>query len=238
MYRILICLICQIAIPPDHIARHAARSDHHHDCKITKEQVTLLKGTYNLFPGNDLVPPRGHTAPITGLSLRSGGFQCQICGHVVLSCFFHMPQDHPGQTENKVWETNCFYQQLFLDRRRYFRVYPATDTRGTDELFGSYILNAKVALETTADLLPVVTNNRNQTKTWLETSGWPRAVEGYQWELLVDMVSFSKHDPISSVLQRACQRFVNDMAEAAQNSNSEIRRWLLSCTKYVLVSPD
>jgi hypothetical protein len=241
-YRILICLLCHFAIPPNQLINHANIAGHHHHPKLTEEDVALLVKHHNLFPNADLPPPRGHTEPVAGLALHTDAFQCQFCGHVMLQPSTranHMSiHSNDSNKQWKFWEEGCWYQQLFVDRRRWFRVYPdAVEPTDWKNYFEEYLPVAEAALELKPDLIPSAPPKGMKAmasvKAWPETLGWTRAVEGYQFELLAEMVSLSKDDHIMSVLKIACHQFMDDMGEAAQNTNDDVRRWLLSCTPYV-----
>jgi hypothetical protein len=143
---------------------------------------------------------------------------------------------HPHEP-NRIWEKDCYYQQLFHNSRQYFRVYPTEKIENADSYFRSYLPIATAALVLKPDLTPLVkvTRGRAANKSWQEVSEWPRAVEGYDCDLLLDMVLVSKDDRIMTALTSACQTFVAHMAESAQNANRDVRRWLLSCTRYDLL---
>ena len=231
MCRIIICLLCSSAIPPDQLVNHSSLAKHRHHPKITDDDAALVVKKYNICPSENITILRGHVPPVEGLLVLEGGCQCQVCGRVLKETKTHMSREHPYEL-NRIWEKDCYYQQLFHNSRQYFRVYPTENVRNSENYFRSYLPIAAAALVLKPDLTPLVMRNRATTKGWPEVSGWPRAVEGYDCDLLLEMVSVSKDDCIMAALTSACQTFVAYMAESAQNANSDVRRWLLSCTRY------
>src|SRR5436309_3473959 len=245
-YQVLICMSCQYAIQPDHIAIHLQSKEH----RISREESKRIADIYRKQPLADpckeLIMPASIIQPIEYLPIFRDGLACQSCRYICRSAEVmkrHQRQAHSlkggrGRRMTVTW-TSTWCQRFFISAgRRYFAVastnlscsQPSTEL---DTLLKQveHQLDEKQKIIQEKKQVIMESDNPTEVSSWLERTQWIRHLEGQERakiavtadlptaeELILQEITSSIEQLIQTAQQTVLQKKVSSFALHRINS--------------------
>lgn len=205
-HRILLCTVCGFCVVPSQLKTHLSK--HHPEIQSTKRRILLQQVTelQDLAQTVDAVIfPRQEEAPIPGISVQKGCFQCDTCSW--LSATLAGMQEHCRKTHNwqsskgrggspqkkgapdrsQVWTDGHYCQQFFKAPgwKRLVKVQPGSqDSQDATRLeeAGNALLQQIQTTRRQARDQRVVTllSTRTQANPWMTHTSWDSHLYGFQ----------------------------------------------------------
>ena len=203
--QVLCCLICQVALPPDHISGHIENT--HPGLQLDGDQYS--KAIFDMKIPTTLptsITGGQYTKAYKGLKVQDG-LACGLCSYVCSSkntMGNHHRQEHATMDSPREWAP-CKIQQLNRGlNRQYWRV------SGDDEVFCDHQevidrMRKEMAEVTVVEQVP---QESRMVSPWLLTTKWHEHVAGHDISMLRKLVEIPKaDDPDMPHLQEAVEEY-------------------------------
>ena len=187
----LCCLICQVALPPDHVSSHIQHK--HPAIKLDSTQycqaVADIKVPVALPTA---IAGGGSHRPYKGLLIQDG-IACHLCSYACRSkphMGDHHRAQHPSIPTPKIW-TSCKVQQL--DRGAHKTFWRVADTKETSCDYQEVIDRMRQEM---AEVIRVeqVPQDKRMVSPWLLTTKWHEHVASHDVMTLRRLVGIPKAD--------------------------------------------
>jgi hypothetical protein len=204
--QVLCCIICQVALAPDHISGHIANC--HPGIQVNDMQycqaVTDSKVPMTL---PNTVPGGRYRRPYNGLAIHDG----IICHHCKFACKSlswmkqHHQQEHPSLIFPKQW-SSCRMQQLNGGaNKQFWQVAGDDDEEAHNHQEAIDRMRTEMAGVTSIEQ---VSQDNRMVSPWLRTTKWHEHVAGHDTLALRKLVEIPKTDDIEMPgLQKAVEGY-------------------------------